>query len=412
MNATDTLAARFNRICECELLDKVGLQEQLDAQTGLAVSPQLFATLAVFVDPQQSRAMRDIVSVISSVVSLPRYQHHVLARAPEIARHDPRTSGVFLGFDFHLSAEGPRLIEINTNAGGAFLNLAALAHQRACCPAPGSSPDSSASVAIEAGIHAMFLDEWRKARGAQPLGSLVIVDENPATQFLFPEFLLAQRLFRARGIQVSICDPSELRVRGDTLYASGQPVDLVYNRLTDFYFEDPRHQCLREAWLRDLAVVTPHPRAHALWADKGNLVLLTDEDFLRPLGVPDTDVDVLRRGIPRTVPVQGAPERWWQERKQWFFKPRHGFGSRGTYRGDKLTRRVFAEVLAGDYIAQRFAPPGERAGGEGDGFKYDVRCYVHDALIQLMAARLFQGQTTNFRTPGGGFAPVYVVGTS
>jgi hypothetical protein len=27
-----------------------------------------------------------------------------------------------------------------------------------------------------------------------------------------------------------------------------------------------------------------------------------------------------------------------------------------------------------------------------------------------MAARLYQGQTTNFRTHGGGFAPVYVVG--
>jgi hypothetical protein len=24
-----------------------------------------------------------------------------------------------------------------------------------------------------------------------------------------------------------------------------------------------------------------------------------------------------------------------------------------------------------------------------------------------MAARMYQGQTTNFRTPGGGFAPVY-----
>jgi hypothetical protein len=27
-----------------------------------------------------------------------------------------------------------------------------------------------------------------------------------------------------------------------------------------------------------------------------------------------------------------------------------------------------------------------------------------------MAARLYQGQTTNFRTVGGGFAPVYVIG--
>ena len=40
-------------------------------------------------------------------------------------------------------------------------------------------------------------------------------------------------------------------------------------------------------------------------------------------------------------------------------------------------------------------------------FKLDVRNYVYDGVTQLMAARLFQGQTTNFRTAGGGFAPVY-----
>ena len=32
---------------------------------------------------------------------------------------------------------------------------------------------------------------------------------------------------------------------------------------------------------------------------------------------------------------------------------------------------------------------------------------VYDAAVQWVAARLYQGQTTNFRTPGGGFAPVY-----
>jgi hypothetical protein len=39
--------------------------------------------------------------------------------------------------------------------------------------------------------------------------------------------------------------------------------------------------------------------------------------------------------------------------------------------------------------------------------KYDVRCFVYAGKIQLLAARLYQGQATNFRTPGGGFAPVF-----
>ena len=39
--------------------------------------------------------------------------------------------------------------------------------------------------------------------------------------------------------------------------------------------------------------------------------------------------------------------------------------------------------------------------------KFDLRDYTYDGRGQWVAARLYQGQTTNFRTPGGGFAPVY-----
>ena len=41
--------------------------------------------------------------------------------------------------------------------------------------------------------------------------------------------------------------------------------------------------------------------------------------------------------------------------------------------------------------------------------KTDVRLYVYDGELLISAARLYQGQTTNFRTPGGGFAPVFVI---
>ena len=38
--------------------------------------------------------------------------------------------------------------------------------------------------------------------------------------------------------------------------------------------------------------------------------------------------------------------------------------------------------------------------------KLDVRLYTYGGQVLLSAARLYQGQTTNFRTPGGGFAPL------
>ena len=56
-------------------------------------------------------------------------------------------------------------------------------------------------------------------------------------------------------------------------------------------------------------------------------------------------------------------------------------------------------------------PSGRRlaVAGEAVDLKLDLRNYVYGDTVQLVAARLWQGQTTNFRTPGGGFAPVLEV---
>jgi hypothetical protein len=89
-----------------------------------------------------------------------------------------------------------------------------------------------------------------------------------------------------------------------------------------------------------------------------------------------------------------------------------GYGSKAAYRGDKVTKRVFEEILAGNYIAQALVPPSSRTLRVGEApveLKLDLRNYVYAGHVQLIAARLWQGQTTNFRTPGGGFAPVLTV---
>jgi hypothetical protein len=198
------------------------------------------------------------------------------------------------------------------------------------------------------------------------------------------------------------------------LWHQGQRIDLVYNRLTDFHFSEPAHAALAQAYAADAAVITPHPHAHALYSDKRNLVTMTDAAELRAMGAGDDTIDLLLQHIPRTVCPRGEEERWWADRKRWFFKPAQGFGSRGSYRGDKMTRRVFAEVMQSNYVAQALTPPSERSRrSEADlaVFKLDVRCFVYDGKTQLIAARLYQGQTTNFRTTGGGFAPVYLVST-
>jgi len=117
--------------------------------------------------------------------------------------------------------------------------------------------------------------------------------------------------------------------------------------------------------------------------------------------------------VPRTeaVTIERA-DSLWARRRTLFFKPAAGYGSKAAYRGDKLTRRVWTDILAGDYVAQSLTPPSVRLtaiDGTTADLKLDVRAYVYGGAIQLVAARLYAGQTTNFRTPGGGFAPVFVV---
>ena len=413
-------AAHLNRDCACLALDHAALEAQLEGEGGSGdfyralreSRPHLFSDTMVFVGEAHLEAMAELAAAVDEVAHLPAYQAAVLAWAPQSARFAPPNAGVFLGYDFHLTVDGPRLIEINTNAGGGLLNAILGRAQRACCAEVAEAMDAVPGEAadLEARFVAMFRAEWQAERGDAALRHVAIVDEAPQGQYLLPEFLLFQRLFERHGIAASICDPAELRHGPDGLSLQGRPVDLVYNRLTDFALAEPASAALREAWLGGTAVITPHPRAHALYADKRNLVLLSDPEALRRLGADEATIAMIQAGVPHTEAVSAArADDFWARRRGLFFKPASGFGSRGAYRGDKLTRRVFDEILAGDYIAQAFVPPSERrvaVEGAPVDLKMDLRNYVYQGEVQLVTARLYRGQTTNFRTPGGGFAPV------
>lgn len=419
----------LNRICLCLSLDQDALTRALDSelgQPGLSAMvrercPFLFSAQPVFVSALQLHQMAEVVRAVESVVALPSYRAEVLANAPPIAQGDAQGPGAFFGYDFHLNAGRLGLIEINTNAGGAMLNAVLARAQRAACAAVDSMVPTLETVqAFEQRIVDMFRSEWRASGQSRPLASIAIVDAAPEDQHLYPEFLLFQQLFVKHGIQSVVADPSALAWRDGTLWHGDLAIDLVYNRLTDFYLEEPVHAALREAYLQRGVVLTPHPQAHALYADKRRLALFSDAARLQALGVAPDVQDILLEHVPHTELVDPAnAERLWSDRRGLFFKPQAGFGSRAAYRGDKLTRRVWQEIVAGDYVAQAIVTPGERMVGDAGSdpkadaatgskaLKFDLRAYAYDGAVQWVAARLYQGQTTNFRTPGGGFAPVY-----
>lgn len=390
---------------EALLIARDALEETLRQQGAVFLGSinerhaHLFAAVPLFISAADFAQMREVIAAVEQVVSLPAWS---------ALQHGDRCKGVFFGYDFHLNDSGAHLIEINSNAGGAFLNELLLRSQ-AGQAWPGSA---TAGASLEQDLIAMFRDEWRMERGAVALQTVLIVDEQPSEQYLYPEFILAQQMFARAGIKAFIADPGDVEVRNNGVYVDGCRIDLIYNRLTDFSLT--AYPALLGAYADRQVVLTPSPEAYTRYADKRNLARLTDGAALLAAGVAADIIEVLQKGIPQTrVIAQGDDaEAWWDVRKQWFFKPVSGYGAKGAYRGDKLTKRVFGEIMAGDYVAQKLAPPGELAlsvAGSESVFKYDVRCYVYDGQIQLVCARMYQGQTTNFRTPGGGFAVVRVL---
>lgn len=408
-----------NAECMCVTLDRQRLATLLDTELGesgagdtlLASQSNLFANAPVFIDPATLSAMTEVVTAIETVAKTPAFRSVVMGWAPSSAARDFGPKGVFMGYDFHLTANGPRLIEINTNAGGAFLNALLADAQTQCCreTRPALAADISQDT-FRTRIARMFEEEWHAQDRAGELESIAIVDDDPEGQPLFPEFLAARTLLQEHGYEAVVAGPEDLELSPAGLLFEGRKIDLVYNRLVDFSLDRPESRTLREAYMTGRVVLSPNPHIHALYADKRNLCLLSDPDWLASCGLSERETKVILAAVPKTAIVDRKnAEQFWSERRDWFFKPARGYGSKAAYRGAKLTRRVWSEIAEGGYVAQRFTPPSTRKvrlENDTAELKVDVRLYTYGGEILLRAARLYQGQATNMRTPGGGFSPI------
>ena len=354
-------------------------------------------------------------ALIHRALMSPAYARHVGQHSSQVASLDRDSTGALLGFDFHLGSADPQLIEINTNPGGLLVNMELARALTACCDQVAAPLARLAAGAIpldELATHVVghFAAEWQRARGDARLETIAIVDDDPRGQFLYPEFVLYQRLFERAGWHAPIVDATELDIRDGHLAANGRRIDLVYNRVTDFYLAEPGHAALRQASEEDLAVVTPNPATHARWADKRLLAWLRDEALLGEAGLDADERSHLLKTIPPTeIVAPDAGDDLWRRRKELFFKPVERLRRQG-----RLPRRQahaphirahHGEPVCSPGAGAHVGAPGRRR-RPGSGPRVDVRNYGSGGITWLRAARLYRGQTTNFRTPGGGFAPV------
>src|ERR1019366_4599873 len=111
----------------------------------------------------------------------------------------------------------------------------------------GFSPENYAPLAQ---LRQSFLSElnlWGKA-SAKP--TVAITDEDILQQKMYLEFVMYRDWFRAYGWRAEFCESRDFNFHAGELSTPDIPrVDLVYNRLTDFYLELPHHAALRQAFL-------------------------------------------------------------------------------------------------------------------------------------------------------------------
>ena len=350
--------------------------------------------------------MQNLITAVEKVITISNEKNNNSSNSSNI-RYD-NLKGIFMGYDFHLQNNNenknitPKLIEINTNAGGAFLNLCLL-------NAIYKNDKNNVADKLANEFVAMFKNEFAIFSNNQKnLQTIAIVDENPSEQFLYPEFEICQKILAKNNIQTIISSPENFSIQNNNLYYNNSiKIDFVYNRLTDFYLRsNAKNNALLTAYQNDFAAISPNPKIYDLYANKNNLINLSNADFLDNLNIDNQSKNILLKHIPKILKVKNNDTEYlWKQRKNLFFKTAEGYGSKAVYRGDKLTKKVFAEIIESDaYLAQEIIPPSEHLLKNINAvMKADFRCYCYNGKIQLVAARLYQGQTTNFRTENGGF---------
>ena len=292
----------------------------------------------------------------------------------------PKNSSVCTSYDFHIDQDdNPKLIEINTNAAFLALGLELYEFQN-------HTPETGFN---QQKMLQMFQKDIQLCQ-ANP-ESIFIMDEKPSEQRLYVEFLIFQKIFEQSGLQSKIIDISEA--------GNIQTNSFIYNRYTDFYLSEEKSVVIRERFNKKEIHLSPHPYEYFLCADKQRL---HDWNLQTAVTKPESLLKIYDLG-------KEDREFIWSQRKHLFFKPKNSFGSKQVYKGHNISRRNFDEFYGDQFIAQDLAPPAEIEviiDGQSQKMKYDLRCFAYQGELQLVIARLYQGQTTNLRTVGGGFAIV------
>ena len=358
----------------------------------------VFFSEFISLSSQTYKQMEKIVKSLFQLKNREDYQKSLSAKAPETAFKKQRQDSVLMAYDFHVEKGIPKLIEVNTNASG-FLLVNSLSQLK-------SLPYKKAKEDLKKS----FYKEWEKFKegrsgsGRKVPQKTVLIDTDPLSQKMAVEFFMYKDFFQSMAWPFEICDSQSLKTddRGNLYTSQGEKIDFVYNRSTDFYFENHPH--LTKACLKETCAISPNPREYYLLSDKSRLCdwSLQKNEW--------TELKQIKNNLPFSEILNSQNKiKAWEDRKKYFFKVRKGHGGKLAYKGASLTRKKFDELYRLKGLIQEFIPPSTFKDSKGQEWKLDFRVYVYEDQIQQLTARSYRGQLTNFSQEGSGFAVVVLI---
>ena len=308
---------------------------------------------------------------------------------PDAAKIKTGWPSVLMGFDYHLTPDGPKLIEINNNAGGLYIGDNRWLPQPAIAELPGS---------LEMRLTEMFHADWT---------TIAIMDEDVTGQYMYPEMLAYASHLERDNRHVVVVSPEDLQLSGDGLYFEERKIEAIYNRHTDFYLEGADLAHIRRAYELGEVVINPHPRSYALIGDKSRMVDWWREGLLEQCIESDA-IKKIRAVTPQTIQLAEVDmDQIWTDRKQWVFKPAARHGGKGVVLGKSMSRKRFESLDERETIVQQLVPASQ-VDVEGQNMKFDIRLYMHGEKLIALAGRAWRGQVTNFREPGSGWVALSI----
>ncbi len=316
----DALAEALNRSCHCIAVDPAKLRSALESSpltmgiydAILRERPHLFSSSPVFLARAQLEHMQTVITAIEHVIASAPFRASARAFAPPDRARDFGPRGVFLGYDFHVGRTRTR-----TDRDQHQCRRRAPQHRARGGPAGVlRRRRGDARCRVDPGHARRRVPRHVPRRMAAPTRRRAARNDRdrrrrrPRASTSIPSSCSSRSSSAARGFQALIADPRALRhVRG-ALYASGERIDLVYNRLTDFDLRRSRDapRCAARTTAGDV-VVTPNP--HTTRATPTSVIsrCFSDGERLRDWGIPAETIAMLAAGVPRTVAGRACTPR-------------------------------------------------------------------------------------------------------